>query len=177
LAAVQGRDLWGRFAFSQGKVLNEEMRCGMHLLRVMAWAVVFAMCGVPAAYGLRETTQLTPKSIGVDSALAGQVFAVKVEKIDGGRLRFTFSAEGKEVALSPYMAGELTVMDGDKQVVVCALEQQGKKGAAKYSFEVAAKYLANSKFTFRNSAMTPEGEIAPLYYEYWINLSDFTPEK
>lgn len=155
--------------------MRAEKRYEMDVAKIAVLGVMLAALSPQTAYGLREEAQLKPGNIETVSAMDGRAIEVKAEKV-GENVRFVFTAEPKELALFPFVSGELTVLDGEKQIVVCRVEPTRGKGVT-YTFEVAAKFLANSKFSFENSTMTPDGMVGPMHRIYWFYLSDFQSAK
>jgi hypothetical protein len=119
------------------------------------------------------STQLTPANIR-DQALS---FTIKVERISDGtkeeKLNFRVTVEPKvpAVPLSPVHSAALQVLDGKAFVADGLLGGSEGGGRVSYSFRVAAKYAATSKFIFNESP----GDFDNRYY--WFYLKDFAEVK
>lgn len=102
-------------------------------------------------------------------------FAISIEKADDGA-HFHVVVESKTAVLSPILQANLSVFDGEKQIVSCAVEKTQRDKGVAYEFTVSSKYVAKSKFTFGNMAEA-NGKPMPAGDFYWFYLGDFANEK
>jgi hypothetical protein len=119
------------------------------------------------------STQLTQANLK-DQPLT---FTIRVERVSGGtnqeNLSFRVTVEPKNPAsaLSPIRSAALQVRDGETFVAAGLLAGSEGGGRVSYSFQVAAKYAATSKFVFDESL----GDFDNRYY--WFCLKDFVRTK
>ena len=99
---------------------------------------------------------------------------IKTEKTKDG-LRFLVTVESKEATVSPFLDARLSVFEGEKQIVSCAVDKTQQDKGVVYEFTVSSKYLAKSKFTFGNMAAA-NGHPMPAGDFYWFYLKDFAGE-
>ena len=102
-------------------------------------------------------------------------FTIKTEEAKDG-LHFVVTVESKDATISPFLDAHLTVFDGEKQIVECAVEKTPRDKGVVYEFTVSSKYLAKSQFTFGNMAES-NGHPMPAGDFYWFYLKDFAIEK
>ncbi len=113
--------------------------------------------------------QLNPRNIS-SQPLA---FKVKTERNPKGGVVFYVYIESKEAMLSRNLVASLVVTSGRKQIVCVDLEKKKCDEGVRFVFEVAPKYLAQSKFQFKDV----EGSQSPYMGEvYWFFLKDFASE-
>jgi hypothetical protein len=139
-------------------------------------------CGlwlVQPAHAASLYVRLTPASLGEQPRL----FTITVDRFKDERkgeyLRFNVRVKAKEgeAALSPFLSTDLEVFDGEVVVSSSLLKGTPRGGEVLYSFLVAAKYAADSKFTFGETLVAPSGEPLPSANHYWFYLKDFVEPK
>jgi hypothetical protein len=140
-------------------------------------AVVAVLVSIAPLHAASTYTQLTPATVDEPS----RSFTITVDRFQddkkGVYLRFNVAVKTKpgETPLSPFLATELEVFDGDAVVSSSLLQGTERGGGLLYSFLVAEKYVAKSKFTFGEILRAPNGEPLPSANNYWFYLQDFAP--
>src|SRR5262249_34193583 len=120
-------------------------------------------------------TRLTPATVKKQS----RTFTITVDRFKdekkGEYLRFNVNVKAKpgEAPLSPFLSTDLEVFDGDAVVSSALLQGNYHDGEIRYSFLVAAKYAAKSKFTFGEILTARNGERLDAANHYWFYLKDF----
>ena len=123
--------------------------------------------------------RLTPATIHKES----RSFTITVDRFKdekkGEYLRCNVRVKAKagEVPLSGLFATDLEIFDGEAVVSSSLLQGTQRDGEILYSFLVAAKYAAASKFTFGEILRAPDGEPLPAANNYWFYLKDFVESK
>ena len=134
------------------------------------------ICQLQAA---SEYTQLTPATVKKQS----RSFTITVDRFKdekkGEYLRFNVTVKAKpgEAPLSPLLSTDLKVFDGETVVSSALLQGTHRDGEIMYSFLVATKYAAKSKFTFGEILTAPNGEPLASGDYYWFYLKDFVESK
>ena len=145
------------------------------ILMALACFLIF-ICQLQAA---SEYTQLTPATVKKQS----RSFTITVDRFKdekkGEYLRFNVKVKAKpgEAPLSPFLSTDLEVFDGETVVSSSLLQGTERDGEILYSFLVAAKYAAKSKFTFGEILTAPNGQPLPSADRYWFYLKDFVESK
>ncbi len=147
-------------------------------MRSFHTALVLVCASVVAdqARAERTSTRLTPGKSG-DHLWS---FTVKVERLreaEAGEFlefRVTATPTAANTHPLPRRSAASEVFHGKEFVSSCGVQPAGPGGELTFSFRVAAKYVAKSRFMFGESVEHPAG-VAGRYY--WFHLGDFVERK
>lgn len=137
--------------------------------------VLASACTLTTAAAVRAetvTTRLTPAKPG-DNLWS---FTVKAERHKDGKageqLEFRVTAKPKDAKFRlPRRTGTLEVFAGKEVVSSCDVRPTESDGTTAFTFRVAAKFAAGSRFTFSETADPPHESQG---FHYWFDLADFT---
>ena len=150
---------------------------GFHAMNV-GWIVgfvriVFSLavyCMAFSAFAGSMWFQLNPRNVDAQPL----TFKIKSEKTPQGLILFHVDVESKDAVLSRNTGASLTVARGKQQIARVDLKQKNSDDGVRFVFEVAPRYLAQSKFAFKDI----EGSGNPWVNDvYWFFLGDFVSEK
>lgn len=140
----------------------------MRIARILtSLAVVFI---VSSAVAGSFWTQLNSRNID-SQPLA---FKVKTEKTPQGGVLFYVYIESKKAVLSRNLGASLTVTSGKKEIARADIKEKEYGKAVRFAFEVSPKYLAQSKFAFKDIGGSENPWVNDVY---WFFLKDFASEK
>jgi len=137
-------------------------------------AILVSLCAVAAAGPARAETlyeRLTPGKTA-DNLYS---FTIKAERQKdekaGEYLAFHVAVKPKPGAGSGHRSGTLEVFAGKEFVSSCEVRPAEKGGELSFSFRIAAKYAAKSRFTFEENFGRPGA------FTYWFHPADFIDPK
>ena len=101
-------------------------------------------------------------------------FKIKSEKTPQGGILFYVDVESKDASLSRNLGASLIVARGKRQIARVDIKEKEYGNGVRFVFEVSPKFLAQSKFTFKD---IEDGEDPWVNDVYWFFLKDFASEK